>query len=266
MITFNQYIKYPTAGFSNLSNRYKLSLISIYIILLPVCPIHILLLQHIILMIIWNIEFKRYRILYRRWLQMVILVYIFYLTLAAITSSSQMVSFCIPYKVQIVTCTINICNSLASNNFIMSFNLFNIDRYLHVDLPLLITRGFLVIINYLSLYNFIMLITPTEQLMISLAHLIQTKNRINSKVQDSIIIILFSYELISILQIKLKHSKNCLTLRGLTKVQIFSEFKSLIKLILYKYKQFCVSSIYNLTYVIYSRELLYYSPSLWLII
>ena len=266
VIIFNQYINCSTASFSKLSNRDKLNLISIYILLVPISPLYILILQHILLIILWKIVFYRYNELYKCSLRVIVLLYTFYIASSLMTSSSQMISFCIPYKLKINTYIINIWNLIASNNSSLLINLCDINRYFYIELPFIITRSFLITINYLCLYNFILLITPVEQLIICFADSISKNSSHNNQVQDSILMILLSSELISILLTKIKHSNHCLKLRGFNRLQILSNFKYLIQLVLYKYQQLCINSIYNLIYTIYSRELLYYNPELWLII
>ncbi len=266
MIIFNQNIHIPVYWFSRLANHHKLILISIYIVLVPICPVYILVIHHILIILLWTLEFKPYPIFYRQWFYTAILFYILYLAFAVITSSSQMISLCIPYTVKINKYFLNILNGIISKKTNIYSNVHSIYRYFHLDIPLLLTRNYLLLLNYFNLYNFIRLTTSHEQLIVNLVSLVQYNKYKLNKIQESIIIVMLSSEIISILTSKLSYTKNCLILRGFNAFIIFTYAFYLSQLILYKYKKFLIAIINNTVYIIYSRELLMYDIDLWLLV
>nr|YP_009314102.1 Hypothetical protein ORF_5 [Izziella formosana]SCW22356.1 Hypothetical protein ORF_5 [Izziella formosana] len=266
VIIFNQYINHSINPCSQLSDRLKISLVILYIVLVPMCPIHILLIQHFLLILLWRTIFYKYKQLYKRWFHVTLLLYVLYLLSALITSSHQMISFCIPYQIKIHDHLKNIWSFIALNEASIQSYTVTINRYLYIDTPFLLTRSFLLVMNYLSIYNFIMLTIAPEKLIICLVLLMRNTNKDINKEYDSIVIILLSSELINMLMTKLNNTKGSLILRGSSRLQLFSNYNYLIQLIFCKYQQFYISSLDRLTHVIYSRELLDYSLNLWLII
>nr|YP_009314718.1 Hypothetical protein ORF_5 [Neoizziella asiatica]SCW23173.1 Hypothetical protein ORF_5 [Neoizziella asiatica] len=266
MIIFNQYIKVPIYWFSRLPHRYKLILISVYIILVPISPVYILLVNHILIILLWILEFKPYPILYRKWAYTIILLYIVYFVFALIISSNQMISICIPYNIKISSYFLNLWNVMILNKQSLYCNTYSIYKYFYLDIPFLLTRNYLLLLNYFNLYNFIKLTTSQEQLIVNLINLVQYNKHKWNPIQASIIIVLLSSEIISTLNSRLINTKNCFMLRGLNMSRVFIDSWYLIQLILYKYKKYIITIIHNTVYVIYSRELLVYDIDLWLLI
>nr|YP_009315128.1 hypothetical protein P8471_pgp125 [Titanophycus setchellii]SCW23583.1 conserved_ORF_5 [Titanophycus setchellii] len=263
MIIFNQYIHFPVYWFSRLANYHKLILVSIYIILIPVSPLYMLVLHHILIILLWRLEFKPYPMLYRYWCRTSIILYCVYCAFGFMASTGQIITICIPYHIKINKYYINIGNLIAPQYLSISCNIYSIYRYFYIDIPLLLTRSYFVFLNYLSLYNFVILTTSPEQLIINLVNLVKNKSKI---MQESIIIVMLSSEIISILNSKLHNTQKCFILRGLNRLQLSSYCSYLLGLVMYKYKKLYITMINNSIYAIYSRELLLYDIDLWLVI
>nr|YP_009312876.1 Hypothetical protein ORF_5 [Helminthora furcellata]SCW21130.1 Hypothetical protein ORF_5 [Helminthora furcellata]SCW23990.1 Hypothetical protein ORF_5 [Helminthora furcellata] len=261
MIICNQYINSPRYWLRQISNRYKLILITVYITVVPFCPVYILLLMHIILILLWTFVFKDYPALYKNWLFTLLFIYSLYFILALFTSSTVTINLCIPLSFKIYTNFIINWNSAIGNKLYINCQSYNI----HLYLPFLLTRSYILIVNYFSIYNFIILTTSTEQLILNLIGLMTNKKFKISYSADSIFIVMLSSEVINLLTHKLSNTKTSITLRGLTSLQTLRSSYYLVYLVFEQYQKIYIEILYHLLYTIYSRELLFYRLDLWLI-
>nr|YP_009313898.1 Hypothetical protein ORF_5 [Hommersandiophycus borowitzkae]SCW22152.1 Hypothetical protein ORF_5 [Hommersandiophycus borowitzkae] len=266
MIIFNQSINVPIYWFAKMSNQYKLIIISLYIVLVPFYPIYLLLFQHIVLIIIYRLEFYDYPILYKRWCLICLLIYSFYFLSIFITPNIPSLSINIQYHVKIYMPFLVLWKNLLGGYLYISHYSGCIYQSISLSLPIIVTRSYLILINYLSLYNFIVTTTHREKLIIGWINLILNTKTYNSFINDIMIIIMLSTELIDMLIYKYKYNQTAIMLRGLTKLQVIYSTNYVVKLFIVQYRNLSIKLISNIVYSLYMKELLYRYLNLWLLI
>nr|YP_009315739.1 Hypothetical protein ORF_5 [Trichogloeopsis pedicellata]SCW24397.1 Hypothetical protein ORF_5 [Trichogloeopsis pedicellata] len=264
MVIFNQYLNLPASWLTRLSTRSKFIIISIYIILATFCSLRILIIQHILLIILWKLALEEYPIVYKRYYSTLLLIYFFYCICVITTPYCTSVSLQIPYSFQISIPLLSIWNYIVGYNSCIYCNVYNVYQYLYIYLPLLLTRSYLLFINYFSIYSFIIYTTSSEQIIINIVSIL-LGTRYQKTCKDSIIVITLSSEFISILHNKFRYTQTTLLLRGITQLQAMSSIFYLSKLIFVQYKKICMILVNNMLYSVYSKELLYYNIYFWLI-
>nr|YP_009313695.1 Hypothetical protein ORF_5 [Helminthocladia australis]SCW21949.1 Hypothetical protein ORF_5 [Helminthocladia australis] len=248
-----------------IATKYKILFITLYTLLLPYCSIYLLLLQHFIIIIIFLFRLKNYRSFYRHWILMIMLAYLSYIIIAIVASNSSSIIFYLPYQLKIYSPLQEIYNKIKPFNSTRYLILLYINQCLTIELPLLLTRTYLLLINYFTIYNFIKLTTSLEDIIITLTKSILYLNHNKLHSQDSLIIILLSSELIEVLNLRINQTKVSLRLRGLTSFGLIIYLFHFLQLIFMQYQKTCLKLIFSTMSTIYSKDLLLYRQSLWFI-
>nr|YP_009313079.1 Hypothetical protein ORF_5 [Dermonema virens]SCW21333.1 Hypothetical protein ORF_5 [Dermonema virens] len=261
ILKHTQYLVYLKDQYVRKIRQHNIVFIALYTISLPFFPLSFLAVQHFILIMVFTRIFKKYSSFYYNWRFTIIIGYLSYFIFTILVSNVSTITFCLPYQFVIHRSLVTVSNKLlnTANQFAIS----HINCVLTIKLPILLTRTFLILLNYFTLYRIFLLSTPLDTVILSCIKLARNFANTHMYQHDSFLIILLSSELIYLLQLRIYQSIVALKLRGLIKPPTLIHLFAMFNLFILQYQKIFIKITINTISTIYSRDLLRYKYHWW---